>query len=278
MHFCLDDSPFFKLIELNETDSTNTFLTHYQACPSVDVVLVTAEYQTAGRGQTGNTWESAPGCNLLFSILVRPSALPASQLFSLSEAIALSLQAAVSESLSTDGIQMDADQQVTVKWPNDIYIGDRKVAGILIETELQGNCVKKAVIGVGLNVNQPHFESNAPNPVSLSQLSGHTYERSFILASIMGHFRHWYTQIQQGNLAPLHAAYRRALYRGGADSFWPYEDVNGVFMASVADVEPDGHLVLLDKDGARRRYAFKEVAFILRTPAHPEPPKSGLPG
>ena len=93
MRFCLDDSPRFKMIELEATDSTNTFIAHCQLPPTVEMALVTAEYQTAGRGQTGNHWESASGCNLLFSILVRPQQLPASQLFALSEAIALSLHA-----------------------------------------------------------------------------------------------------------------------------------------------------------------------------------------
>lgn len=277
MPFCLDDSPYFKMIELSEADSTNSFLANYQTRQPIDIILATADYQSAGRGQTGNTWESARGQNLLFSILVHPTSLLASQLFIISEAIALSLSESVTECLSSDAANLDKELDVKVKWPNDIYINDSKVAGILIETELQGQYVKRAIIGVGLNVNQLRFESDAPNPVSLRQLSGHTYERSFILSSIMGRFKQYYTQVLAGTYAPIHAAYRQALYRGETQTLWPFQDQNGPFMAGIAHVEPDGHLVLLDSTGRQRRYAFKEVSFILQTPARPEPPTLGPP-
>ena len=281
MHFCLDDSPHFKLIELGDTDSTNTFLTNYQMRQPVDMIVVTAEYQSAGRGQTGNTWESARGRNLLFSIQISPTSLPASHLFVLSEAIALSLRDAVDECLSaeipstpTTKVQHD----VKIKWPNDIYVDDNKVAGILIENELQGQNIKRAIIGVGLNINQPRFESDAPNPVSLFQLTGKTFERSLILSSIMGHFKHYYTQIEDGTYDSLHSAYRQALYRGATGTFWPFQDKTGMFTARIADVKPDGHLILEDQTGRQRCYAFKEVAFILQTPTHPAPPILGRPG
>ena len=277
MRFCLDNSPHFKLIELGDTDSTNTFLKNYQTREPIDLIVVTAEYQSAGRGQTGNSWESARSCNLLFSIQVSPPSLPASDLFVLSEAIALSLRNAVDEILSEYTCQSTTQHSVTVKWPNDIYVDDCKVAGILIETELQGQHIKRAIIGVGLNVNQSQFESDAPNPVSLSQLTGTSLERTLVLSAVLGHFQHYYTQIQNEAFDSLHNAYLQTLYRGSEDTFWPFQDHQGEFLARIADVEPDGHLVLEDQSGSRRSYAFKEVAFILRTPTLPAPPKSGRP-
>ena len=281
MRFCLDNSPCFKLIELGETASTNTFLSNYQMRQPIDMVVVTAEYQSAGRGQAGNTWESARGCNLLFSIQISPQWLPATNLFSLSEMIALSLRDTVEEILTAETHETGRTvrpHEVTVKWPNVIYVDDKKVAGILIETELQGQIIKRAIIGVGLNINQPHFESDAPNPVSLFQLTGKTLERSFLLASVLGYFNHYYTKSQNGELDALHSAYRQALYRGSAGTFWPFQDVQGEFMARIVDVKPDGHLILEDQSGRLRSYAFKEVAFILQTPTPPVPPKSGRPG
>ena len=275
MRFCLDDSPRFKMVELEATDSTNTFIANYQMPPTIEMALVTAEYQTSGRGQAGNHWESAPGCNLLFSILVRPKQLPASQLFALSEAIALSLHAVVSETLAaTDPAKQ---HRTFVKWPNDIYVDDNKIAGILIENELCGQGIRRAIIGVGLNVNQQQFVSDAPNPISLWQLTGILHERPFLMEAIMGHFNHWYAQIEHGALEQLHAHYRQVLYRGQPGHLWPFADQAGQFMASIEGVEPDGYLVLKDAEGSMRRYAFKEVSFIHQTPVRPEPPTTGRP-
>lgn len=278
MHFCLDDSPRFKMIELDTTDSTNTFLCNYQNPSHVPIVLATADYQTGGRGQAGNSWESERGSNLLFSILISNSSVPASQLFSISEAISLSLSSAIAEHLREALPASQALPPISVKWPNDIYIADSKVAGILIETELQGSHIKRAIIGVGLNVNQLQFKSDAPNPVSLRQVCGSVMERQLVLASVMGHFCHWNEQLLRGDYTSLHTAYRRHLYRGEPGTFWPFADSDGAFMATITDVEPDGHLLLTDPSGRQRRYAFKEVSFTLHIPARPQPPTSRIPG
>lgn len=248
----LDNSPFFRMIELDSVSSTNSFLTDYHPTAPVDLTLVTAEYQTAGRGQRGNSWESEAGKNLLFSLLVRPHLLPATHLFTLSEAIALSIREAVAK-------QQPQGSDVTVKWPNDIYVGNHKIGGILIENELQGAYIKSAIIGCGVNVNQSCFTSDAPNPISLRQLLHQDTERSFVLDTIIEGFRRRYATIQRGDYEHLHTEYKSNLYRRQGTYRW--QDANGTFDAEIAEVELSGHLVLRDQENKLRRYAFKEVSF-----------------
>ena len=280
----LDDSPRFKMIELDEIVSTNSFLRDYRPLQPVDITLVTAEYQTVGRGQGTNSWESERGKNLLFSLLVNPAALPAAQAFVLSEAIALSIREAIARFIR---------EEVTIKWPNDIYVGDCKIAGILIENTLQGSTVARSIIGCGVDVNQetfqfPHLNSQAslqaeqsivnsssvkrrfaPSgelsivnyPISLRQLLGHDVERRFVLEAIIDGFTRRYELIQRGSFDPIVDDYRAALYR--RTGFHPFRDADGPFEAEIADVELSGHLVLRRPDGRLSRYAFKEVSFLL---------------
>ena len=260
-HFCLDDSPMFRMIELDEVDSTNNFL-HSSGCSGASrnlrhletpgdhrITLVTAEYQSAGRGADTNRWESAKGENLLFSLRVMFSDLPVRRMFAISEAVAM----AVRESLG---------EAFTVKWPNDIYYGDSKVAGILIENDLQGSKVRNSVIGVGINVNQRCFLSDAPNPRSLADIVGHDVERRFVLELFMESITRYIRQLDSGKeeqLDALHEKYKEHLYRRGEEH--TYSDKGGTFRATIIDVEPTGHLVLQDPNGNTRRYEFKEVKY-----------------
>jgi BirA family biotin operon repressor/biotin-[acetyl-CoA-carboxylase] ligase len=143
---------------------------------------------------------------------------------------------------------------VSIKWPNDIYWRDGKLGGILIEHTLQGSGIKDSIIGVGLNVNQRQFTSDAPNPVSLWQISGQATDRRLLLEDILQRF---------GRLmdADVRRGYMSRLYR--RKGFHPYVDGNGAFMAQRAAIEDDGRIVLSDEDGRQRTYAFKEVQFII---------------
>ena len=276
---CLDDSPYFRMIELDETDSTNNFLKGYRPLTPVDVTLVTAEHQSAGRGQAGNSWESERSQNLLFSLLLTACPVPSSQLFAISEAIALAIREAIIDEItrhSSPDIRHSSfdtrhSSPVTVKWPNDIYVDDRKIAGILIENDLQGSSVSRSIIGCGVNVNQASFrfptlapatndgEKRSPTPVSLFQLLGHTTERRFVLERIMEHFMHHYADLQRGAFDDIHTRYHAALYR--SSGLHPFRDADGLFRASIEGVAPTGHLLLRDTDQRLRRYAFKEVSF-----------------
>lgn len=240
-----------KIIRLTETSSTNDYLLRYAEEDAADIVVATALHQTAGRGQGGNKWEDRAGDNLLFSILVHPVQVPAAKQFVLSMAGAL----AVKETLDgyTDGI--------TLKWPNDVYWRDKKISGTLIETAIAHGKLKNMVIGTGVNVNQRAFHIDAPNPVSLFQITGRATPLDTLLDGIISAFERYYAMAVNGQYAALSALYHAALYR--REGLFRYADGQGEFMAAIDRVDDDGHLVLLDGDGQRRVYGFKEVRFCL---------------
>ena len=250
--YILDDSPRFEWIRLSSTDSTSNFLKNYRPAAAREMTLVTADYQTAGRGQAGNSWESEVGRTLLFSLRLQPVGLDVRRQFILSQAMSVAICTALRE-LLPDG--------VSIKWPNDIYWHHRKVCGFLVENFLTGHSIDTCIIGAGINVNQTVFLSDAPNPVSLKQITGQDTECVFLLARIVELFRSHYARIQAGDTAAITAAYRQMLYR--ATGFYAYADKDGTFEAEIHDIEPTGHLILADRAGTLRRYAFKEVRSLI---------------
>lgn len=241
------------VIRLAEVDSTNDYLRHYAPAEEKEdaMVVVIADYQTKGRGQGDNSWESEPGKNLLMSIRVHPRYVPVRYQFFLSMAGALAVKEAVSGYV--DG--------VTLKWPNDVYVGDRKLSGTLIETSISEKRLKDCVFGVGINVNQSVFHGDAPNPVSLFQLLGREVDREELADKVMDAFGRYCQMLRNGAYGDVSALYHLALYR--RKGYFPYRDAEGEFEAEVVEVEDDGHLILHDRDGKIRSYAFKEVTYIL---------------
>lgn len=236
----------WKIIHIAETDSTNRWLREYEP-PTDDPgqpLVVWADYQTAGKGQGTNRWESERDKNLLFSILYHPLHTQANRQFTISMAISLAIVDALEQQIG----------DVCIKWPNDIYWRNAKIGGILIENRLLGQTIKDSVIGVGLNVNQRQFKSDAPNPISLWQIHGHETDRGALLDTILERFTYY-------NNKELRQQYVSKLYR--RKGFHPYCDQDGTFMAEFKDVEDDGHLILCREDGSLSRYAFKEVQFII---------------
>ena len=253
----------WKIVHLDETDSTNRWISgnhgdrlldwtspHQEPVPVIPSdqkrIVVWADYQTAGRGCGTNGWESERGKNLLFSVMIHPTDLPASQQFLVSMAMANSISKVVSQFV----------KHVSIKWPNDIYVDDRKICGILIENRLQGNTIKDSIIGVGLNVNQLCFVSDAPNPVSLANLTGRTFDRAQLLQQLLEAFDEEWADLEGVRSRYLPQLYRRT-------GFHRYRDALSEFSAELMTVEDDGHLVLRNIDGYVHRYAFKEVTFII---------------
>lgn len=237
-------------IFLPETTSTNTYLAGLcDRMPQPELTSVYSPYQTSGRGQRGNNWESEPGMNLLFSFVVYPTFLEAGHQFSLSQITALALTSVLSG--YTEGIR--------IKWPNDIYWKDKKLCGTLIENDLTGTSISRSISGTGINLNQKRFVSDAPNPVSLTQITGQTYEPTVILHQAMQRVSWYYRLLQDGYTAEIARRYKQMLYR--KEGFHPYRDQAGKFLARFRDIEPSGRLVLEDTNGQCRKYLFKEVAF-----------------
>lgn len=243
-------------IHLDKTDSTNSFLRRQTELGLLTegITMVWTEEQYGGRGQRGNTWESEPGKNLTFSLLIHPTFLAPSRQFLLSQAMAL---AVVNTLCKIDEAEKDA---FSVKWPNDIYWNDYKIGGTLIECDLQGRSIKNCIIGTGLNLNQTEFRGDAPNPVSLIQIFNREFQPAAVLDDICSEFLRLYGTIQKGGASRVASAYKRRLYR--RKGTYPYEDSDGEFYASIQDIKPAGHLILRDTDGNIRRYAFKEVRFL----------------
>ena len=227
-------------IWLDETTSTNSYLAELcdtQTCP--ELTSVYTAYQSAGRGQRGNSWESEAGANLLFSFVVYPEFLEARRQFLLSQITALALQEVLS--LYTEDIR--------IKWPNDIYWKDKKLCGTLIENDLTGIHIGRSISGTGVNLNQEQFISDAPNPVSLFQITGKRYDRRVILEQFMERAEAYYERLKAGEDSLIASRYKEHLYR--KDGFHAYRDGAGNFYARILDVEPDGRLILEDKEGNR---------------------------
>ncbi|MDE7346586.1 MAG: biotin--[acetyl-CoA-carboxylase] ligase [Muribaculaceae bacterium] len=243
-----------RILHLNEVDSTNAYVMR-NVSELAAPVMVTAFRQTAGQGQRGNSWEAEPGKNLTFSIFYRPEELPPMAQFSMSEAVAL----AVVDFLAAHGIEAN------VKWPNDIYVGDRKICGILIRHSVMGNRVSYSVIGVGIDVNQVEFLSDAPNPVSMKQITGGTYDLSILekeVAEIME--RRLEVITDSDGRIKLHEEFMKNLWRGDGKEYPFIDTATGEnFMASIEDIAFHGPISLRLADGSRRTYAFKEVSFLI---------------
>ena len=254
----------FEIIHIGETDSTNQWLKakvwetealgcepqslrlHALNLKASDNIVVWADFQTAGRGCGTNTWESERGKNLLFSMLIYPTDIAANEQFRITESVSVAL---------CQTLQAYINNRVEIKWPNDIYVGDKKICGILIENRLQGNTIKESIIGIGLNVNQTVFKSDAPNPVSIRQLTGKETDLEELLQAFLHAF-----DVTRHNKTTCFT-YKSMLFRKGKYAI--YEDKTSCFTATLTDVLPDGRLLLVDKDGQERLYAFKEVQFII---------------
>lgn len=261
-----------------ETHSTNTLLREKIAkgeWPDCERFL-RAGFQTAGRGQTGNGWESEADKNLLFSVLPDTSHIPVENQFDLSVIISVTLYRSLgSLSVSrrvTVGNEPGAEgSELAIKWPNDLYYGDRKLAGILIETGLLNGMIAWAIAGVGLNVNQTEFCSDAPNPVSIKQITGRDYN----LEELMAQFMSSLDEVQSWSREEQWAYYRAHLYR--REGFYPFveREVNGTptmnadasaqgqFLARIQDILPSGEIVLQTPDGEQRKYHFKQIRYVL---------------
>ncbi|MDE7402702.1 MAG: biotin--[acetyl-CoA-carboxylase] ligase [Muribaculaceae bacterium] len=239
---------------LEDIDSTNSYVATH-AAELRDMTMVMAARQSAGRGQRGNSWESEPGKNLTFTLLYRPVDFPARNQFAISEAVAL----AIVDFLIANSIG------AKVKWPNDIYVADSKISGILIEHSLQGSKIEHSRIGVGLNVNQSVFLSDAPNPVSMTQLSGKEYEISRVAAAVGNCLerRLAMTASPEGRRL-LHREFLNQLWRGDGRAYPFRRPGQKPFEGTITGISEFGPISVRDNEsGTTDEYAFKEIEFLL---------------
>lgn len=226
--------------------------------------VVYTDQQTAGRGQRGNSWESEPFKNVTMSILLRPENVAPNQQFWLSEISALAVERVLSKYIGN----------VSIKWPNDVYYKDFKICGMLIEHSLSGGKINYTIPGIGINVNQRVFLSDAPNPISLVNVLGHEVPTSEILDGLVDEILTMCDQLPE-KAEEIHREFLSKLYR--RDGFHEYQSTirsasaDGLsvleegehFQARIVNVHPDGMLDLMTTEGHIHTFAFKEVAFIL---------------
>jgi BirA family biotin operon repressor/biotin-[acetyl-CoA-carboxylase] ligase len=237
------------IIWLQEVDSTNKYAAQ-QLADAADKTVWAAHAQTAGRGQQSAKWESEPFKNLTFSLLLRPVWLPADEQFYISKAVSVG----VVRFLQRHGLS------ASVKWPNDIYVGDKKIAGILIENHVGGNVITGSVVGVGLNVNQQKFVSDAPNPTSIWMENGVALNLQEALPELVTCILQGYEQLRNGDTQSIDDEYLVHLYRLN-EWHWFAADC-GKFRAKITGVRRSGKLLLLTENGETRPFVFKEVKFV----------------
>jgi len=212
--------------------------------------VIRTDYQSAGKGHSGNSWSGEPGKNLLFSILLKPDFLPLASAFQLSGIVSLSIV----DMIDRQGIR------TSIKWPNDILSDSKKIAGILIENSIINGRISHAVIGIGLNVNQEVFDDSIPAPTSLALEKGCHFDMKLLLDDFRTALESWYQKLKSGEIEKIEHAYLDRLYLLGRPSY--YSDANGKFEACIRGVLPGGELELELESGETRRYGFKEVEYL----------------
>jgi BirA family biotin operon repressor/biotin-[acetyl-CoA-carboxylase] ligase len=209
-----------------------------------------AETQFAGRGQHNNVWHAQPGKNLTFSLLLKPSFISPQQQFELTRAISLGVY---------DALHPLLRDRLKIKWPNDIYFGDKKLGGMLIENMIQGGQIKSSIVGIGINVNQDNFSVESGAPVSIRQILQRDYDLQHILSQICNHVEAWYLKLKAGNFDVIRSNYLAVLYRLNEQHF--FRSNNHVFMGEIVGVTAIGQLVVLS-DGEEKLYNLKEIEFF----------------
>ncbi len=236
-----------------ETRSTNEYLkTLIKSEELPDGYVVITPNQTHGRGQNGSVWESEPGKNLTFSLLLKPETLPADKLFLVSKCVSLGI---------IDYLNQIDKAQFQIKWPNDIYYQNKKIAGILIENQLMGSRIKHSICGIGLNVNQNQFSAGVPNPISMLQIFNREFELEKTLLGLINQINVWMGILEDGFYEKIEEAYLSHLYRN--DGYYDFKTPEGTLLhATIVRVDPDGQLILKDTTGQLSGYYFKQIAFL----------------
>ncbi len=244
------------IVFMDEVDSTNRYLRDFikENGRPESLFCVVAENQTAGRGQKGNTWHSTKGYSLTFSFYLGSGALEPQKQFVVSEFAAYGLYKTIKRYLTEEQAE-----HLKIKWPNDIYYKDKKLAGMLIEHSITGRKIDHSFIGIGLNLNQLDFPTELPNPISMKQITGEDYTAKEVVERIMKRFGFMKEDFIMQHYGNVHREYMEALYwRTG---FHNFEDKDGEFTARIYDVQANGELVLERESGERKNYDIKDVLF-----------------
>lgn len=248
----------YKIVRLDAVPSTNTYARTLDNDPDHRPLVVITDNQTAGRGQRGNTWESEPGKNLTFTLVLYPTYINAAHQFELSMLVSLGIVNALRTYVPAPG-------QLKIKWPNDIYYADSKLCGILIENTIHEGRLQRTLAGIGININQTTFRSDAPNPISLKQIAGHDLDPDQVLhRTVDAILDMTHTYADAPDVDNLCYLYNRTLWRNdGHPHPWHDNTDDTDITATLDNVADDGRLTLRLTDNTHRTYLFKQVTATL---------------
>lgn len=241
-----------KYVHLEQIDSTNAYLQRQQSEGDIRNWVVSADEQTAGKGMGSNGWESEVGKNLTFSLALDMGFLPAERQFLLSEAVPLGIIGVLDTILSTEKLH--------IKWPNDIFYENHKLAGILINSTIKANVMDVSIIGIGLNVNQMQFQNWPTHPISMKQITGKDFDLQPLLEQIAEHILIKVKQLKS-NPAVIEQEYLKRLFRYRT---WADYEVDGkVLRLFMTGIDQFGRLQLVDKQQERHCYEIKQIKFLI---------------
>lgn len=239
------------LLEYQELPSTNVAAAELTKNEKpVEGTTIIAYNQTHGKGHRGNHWESEPGKNLTFSVILYPNATGPSEIFLFSQAISLG----VLNFLNTFGVI-----GFTIKWPNDLYYHNKKIGGILIENAVRNGSILQSVVGIGLNLNQLRFNSSAPNPLSLRKILGHPVPSSEAFPVLLSCIEAAYLKFQNREFQEIRSAYEKNLFLFGVPHFFTIHHQKVKLI--IKGTDHVGNLVLVNSKGEESKYGYKEIVF-----------------
>jgi len=242
-------------IRLNRVNSTNKYATDMIAkSKPIEGTVISASFQYEGRGQIGRFWESEAGKNISCSTILLPTFLEASQQFQLNIAVSLAVHDFVDHFIDSE--------EVRIKWPNDIYVGDKKIAGILIQNTLLGKTISTSVWGTGININQVLFSEDVPNPTSLALENMKDMEIDTCMLWLFRFLTKRYLQLKAGHLESMRSEYHELLYRRDVwAGFMDSEDNR--WTGKIIKVDDLGRLVILNTDEEEKVFGFREIRFVV---------------
>ena len=240
------------LLKLDATDSTNDFLK--QLSNNIDTpnwTVVTAENQTNGKGQMGSIWSSEAGKNLIVSVLIKNILTDINQIFDLNVATAVS----IANVLINNNIP-----EISIKWPNDIMSGNKKIAGILIENSIKTNNIIHSIIGFGLNVNQINYD-DLPKASSLKKICNQEFDKNEILNEILSELKKNIAVLEKNKQSIIWKNYHELLFK--VNKVMPFENANkSKFMGIVQQVNQSGKLIVLLENDDIKEFGIKEISMI----------------
>ncbi len=240
------------MIELDVVDSTNNYAANLLVQTKlVSGTAIMTHFQTGGRGQRGSDWISEPGKNLLFSIVLNGHFINSENYFLLSKAVAVGINEALEDVSGKTGF---------VKWPNDIYIDQKKIGGILIENQWKGSLLEVAIVGIGINVNQVNFD-DLQGVTSLSLLGSKNYDLKEVMAKVFEKIEFYYNLLKRGDINQINHIYFNHLMF--SNEWKTYDSNNGRIEGKIIEVKENSLLVLKLRNKELMTFEFKELSFIL---------------